>query len=184
MFRKIWNWFRKEESIPVGGVMYRPKDRMIFGYYDGEKEVLADPMILYKRIMDIGTELSVEMKVMRSKSKGARAAHDSAVAKLRKVFDVKSLEDGGLTEVECLELFDVFINYCDLVKKNSSPTPTSATETSASTRSTSEEIPPTSNISDSGSTKEESSTAMPTQPTSEPVLPSVPSMPDSVSGKV
>ena len=139
--------------------IYRPKERLIYQYWDGSKMVCADPMVLYKRMMAVGPELSIHIKVSQSTSKDAGKAHEALVVKTREIFSVKTLDENGLTEVEAIELLDHFLTYCEHVKKNSSAFLTSSTSSAPS--ESSGESPSTGNSSASGSTAEGPSTAEP-----------------------
>lgn len=156
MFGRLFKRSRKDEVE-----VYRPKERMIYAYFDGEKEVKADPLALFKKVAAVGPELSVSLKVSRSLSKDAAKASDEADASIRQLFGVKPFGEGGLTEVECLQLLDHFMAYCDDLKKKGSPSPTSSTPTGASP-STSDGAPTTQTSSPSGSTNGAPSTGAPT----------------------
>lgn len=136
---------------------FNPDERMIFTYFNGEKIIQADPMILYKRVMEVGPVLSIDIKVAFSPSKDAETARVSAIEKIRNIFNLKPLSQGievesTLSDSECGELLEVFLNFCDAVKKNSKVTPNSVTEVLPSIELSSIENPTTQNTLDSGST--------------------------------
>lgn len=168
MFSRFWSWlvsfFRKTPAlIQESYDVYLPQDREIYSYFDGEKVVRVDPMPIYKKIMAIGPELSVDIKVARSPMKDAQKAHGAAVRKIREVFSIKEFDKGGLTEQESMDLLDHFLDYADSIKKNSSTSVISPPETSLPTSvplpdlSGVGSVPnqPTTNTSDSGSTVSE-----------------------------
>lgn len=169
--------------------LYKPHERLIYSYWDGSKTVHADPMILWRKVMAIGPELSVDIKVANSPMKDAANAHQKMLQKIRDLFGVKPFEEGGLTETESIALFDHFMVYCNVQKKTGREPPTSPGETSPSTPSppppsgggSSSASPPTGSSSGSGSTGTESSTSGPTASTTEPPTPSAPSPPDSTT---
>lgn len=134
--------------------IYQPAERLIFEFFDGSKVVKADPMRIYKRIMACGTELSTDQKLAVSPSKDAVKGHENMLKKIREIFDIKPLEEGGLTEFETAELLDSFLLYAHMIKKNSSPTTTIQEEASQPTPPPTKEAenPTTSNDSASGST--------------------------------
>lgn len=154
MFRWFKSWFSRS-AMPYD--VYRPKERMIYSFWNGEKIVTADPLVLYKRVMDCGPELAIDMKVSKSASKDATKAHGKAIDKIRNIFKIKEIEQGGLTELEGMDLLDHFLTYCDVVKKNSSILPMQSTST-VDSPTTSQENPPTSNSSVSGSIANDPST--------------------------
>ena len=174
MFHWLLSKFRSNERYDT----YHPGERLIYRYWDGGKFITADPLVVYKRMMTKGPELSVDIKVARSASKDAAKANDRMIEKIREIFAVKPLDQGGLAEVETVELMDHFLVYCQQVKKNSRPSATSSTPTVDSTFS-SNGSPTTSNSSASGSIVGESDSAVPTPspPESEPLLASP--IPDS-----
>lgn len=160
---RFFHWLRSllhRSSVEYLDV-YQPKERLIYRYFDGQKTVVADPLLLYRKVMGIGPELSVDLKVSQSSSKDAQKAHENAQMKIREVFGVLPLADGGLSELETMDLLDHFLAYCDRIKKNSSPSPTSPVETSAPSERSCEEDPRTSNSLDSGSTDAGSSISTP-----------------------
>lgn len=170
--KRMWQWIRSFFVSPEEPYdQFRPKDRMIYTYWSGSQTVRADPLALYKKMMDVGPSLAIDMKVANSASKDAGKAHDELVEKIRSIFSVAPLDKGGLTELETVELLDHFLTYVGMVKKNSSSYPTSPTGTSEPSASTSAEGPPTTSSADCGSTASGPSTAEPTpslQPSASP----------------
>ncbi len=173
------NWlfspFKKKDPDQPYDV-YRPAERGLYSYWDGEKLVQADPIVVYKRMMAVAPELNTSIKVANSLSKDAVKAHGEMIDKIRTVFLIKPFEEGGLTELQTVMLFDHFLTFVGRVKKNSSPSVMSAAGTSADfpPPSSGAESPPTSNSSASGSTGPESSTDVPRSSPSGP-----PPAPDS-----
>jgi hypothetical protein len=143
--------------------VYQPEERLIFHYYSGEYKgiVKADPMVLYKRFMSVRGDLQGDITVAFSPSKGAQAAHDGMIAKIRTLFDLVPYDQGGLTEGEAYELLQYFWSWCDRVKKNSKSSPTSPDATPDSSAPPTGEGPPTTSTSDFGSTSAENTTAAP-----------------------
>ena len=123
LFRVLFGGlFSKRDDYSV----YSPKERIIYEYFDGEKTIKADPIVLYKRVMEKRADILIDTKVANSASKDASKAHNNLMDNLRWVFSVKKIEDSGLTDPEVGNLFDHFMIYCDRVKKNSSPSPISS----------------------------------------------------------
>lgn len=148
--------FNNKRKIDI----YYPKERLIYSYFNGEQTIKEDPMILWKKLMDHGPSLSIDIKVSKSPSKDAVKAHTNLVKTIREVFNVKSLCDNGLTEVETTDLLDHFMEYCDQLKKNSSQLQTQSTPLVGS-NNTSKEDPPTQASLDFGSTENEFNTDVP-----------------------
>ncbi len=174
MFFRIWYWWNKDRSD-----LYHPGERKTFTFWKGEKEKWAteDPMVLYGRLADIGPELDADWKLARSISKNADIGYKSVVASAREIFQVKSLSEGGLTELEVFELFGKFVAYFGGVKKNTQATATPTPETSPTTESVSATDPPTKPSSASGSPDNGPSTASPAPSPSVPESPSATSVP-------
>lgn len=172
--KRIFSWFRSFFQRAETFDIYKPQERLIYRYFNGKDEVPADPLLLWKKVMAVGPELSIDIKVSTSPSKGAAAAHTELLSKVRGIFNLKTLDDGGLSELETVELFNHFLIYCERLKKNTSRFATSSSNSVDSVISSMED-PPTRNSSDSGSTASVPSTDVPTQPPSEPPPPLEPS---------
>ncbi len=117
MWRFLVNLFKKTDQSPELEV-YPPKDRLIFQYWDGQKTIIADPLVLYRKIGEKGPEIDTEIKLAQSPSKSAVQGHIGAVTKIREIFGVKPVEEGGLTEIESINLLESFVSWCHDVKKN------------------------------------------------------------------
>ncbi len=172
ILRKIFRWFGSFFHSGERYDVYKVHERMVYVYFDGQKEVHADPMVLYKKMMSLGPELSADMKGATSASKRAGEFHNGMIAKIRKIFDVLPLAEGGLSELETVELLDHFIVYCEWVKKNSRVSQTASVPSEASQTISEIGVPPISPSSDSGSIASDPSTDKPPLSTSEPEPPS------------
>ena len=128
MLAWLKSWFRSQDPFDA----YQPGERLIYKYFDGTKMVRADPLVLYKWYAFHGPELLVDLKVSGSPSKDANSAHTSAVAKIREMFEVKTLKEGGLSDFEVMDLLDHFLYYCDHIKKKSNRLRTPSTPSAAS----------------------------------------------------
>lgn len=162
MFGWLTKHFKKDDQVNYD--LYAPKERQIYRYWNGQSVILADPMLIWKRLTAVGPELSVHLKVAMSPMPDADKEHEHAARKIRGIFDLKPLAEGGLTEAEALELLDHFLAYCEQVKKNSksvmTPSPSPAIW-QGSTFPATPPSPPTSSTSDSGSTANGRNTASP-----------------------
>lgn len=159
--------------------LYRPSERALYGYFNGEKTIWQDPLVLYKNLMTEGPELSVNIKVANSSMKGNIEASNEAAKQIRNIFGIKPFTEGGLTETELSNLLVHFLNYCEGVKKNSTSIVTFA-PVSENTSSSLEENQPTQNTSPSSSTEDATSTDKPMPSPSESVSPLEPSNPDLI----
>ncbi len=151
MWNWIKSWFVQSSTEPFD--IYHPKERTIFHYWNGEKVIDADPLPLYKKMMEVGPELKVDLQVSNSQLKDAPIAHDKAIGKIRKIFTLKSFDEGGLTEVETIALLEHFLIFCEYKKKGGNQPPTSQTETSPPTPPSSDGSQAMENTSPSGSTE-------------------------------
>lgn len=158
MFGWLKNLFKKKQDP------YTSSEREIFTFWNGVKWVRGDPMVLYKRMMDVGPSLSINMKVADSPSNAAGKAHDDMMMQIRGIFGLKPLDgvdsNGTLTDSRAQDLLSDFMEFCDTVKKNSRKSPTTS-KPSEESKLTSGAAPPISNTSDSGSTADVPSTASP-----------------------
>lgn len=176
----MFGWFKRKQNHDDPSV-YSTTERAIYRYTDGSKMVTADPLVLVRKLMEIQPELAVDIKVAHSPSKDNLKAHVEMIAKLRNLFGVKPIEDGGLTESQLLDLFNHFLEYIDAVKKNSPNSATPPAATSATSEISSVESPPTPSFSECGSAATEHPTGGPGKFPSEPPSPSVWSGQESIT---
>lgn len=160
----MFGWFKKKKDI------YSPEERQIFKFFNGSRIVYADPIPLWKRVADVGPILSIDIKVANSMSKDAGTAKELAASKVRKIFNLKELEngieiptEGTLTDDECFGVLNEFLEWSNRLKKNSKTTVISAEETLPSLDSSSVDSPPTKNTQASGSTVTDPKPGTPTK---------------------
>lgn len=172
----MWTWLKSffvRDRLDI----YSPKERLIYKFFNGERMVTIDPIVLNQRVMDAWPDMSIPMKIAMSSSKAAKQGRIDAVNKIREVFMLKPLTNGievvnTLTDVEAINLLTAFLTYCGNVKKNSPTLPTMSKPTE-DFKPTSGNAPPTSSTSDSGSTENECLTEKPVPSNTESVSPSV-----------
>jgi hypothetical protein len=162
----MFGWFSRSNDEDV----YCPKERLIYKFWNGQKVVKADPLKFYARFLDVRPTLAIDISVSQSTSKDAVKAHKNVVEKICTIFGVNQLQDGGLTEIELIELLDHFLKYCDRLKKNSKASQTPAMEMSPTSGSLSEPDQPIISGSVSGSTEQDLGTDAPAKQPSEPQL--------------
>lgn len=117
------NWFKRWQNN---------RSRAIFRYWDGSNEASADPLAVW-RAFRADPEFDAERDIPALQLDDDKSLAVT-IAAVRRAFGLKALEQGGLTEGECIALLYQFIAYVGHVKKNTSQTPTSppATEPTSS----------------------------------------------------
>lgn len=106
--------------------MFKPTERLIYRYHDGERDRRGDPLELLRRLTGReGLSLEVDAKLATGATPEAPKALGRLVDAVRDVFGVKSLDQGGMTEAECLGLLFHFMQYIAEVQRDFSPLPTS-----------------------------------------------------------
>jgi hypothetical protein len=129
---------------------YTQGDRDIFPYWDGQRQRNGDPLAIDRLLLtDPAFDAKLDPQISRVPTLDGLKAAGRIVDATRKAFGIKPLEEGGLTDAECLGLFcDFNLFVRDLEERSrplaSSPRPTasasgptaSATPTSAASGST------------------------------------------------
>jgi hypothetical protein len=158
MFGWLTNWLRRDG-------IYRPAERRIFRYWNGERWVDGDPMVIHRRIMDVVGDFTAYCIAASSPMKDAESATCRACEMIRVFFDLKPLigndAAGTLTNEDCVDLFVTYRAWQARLKKNLRNTPIPARAISASTASSPAAAPVTPSSSASGSTAAASATAKP-----------------------
>lgn len=114
-------WQRLWRRLPLG------EDRFIFRYWDGRRQRRADPLEVFRGFFshpnfDLETDPDLVFAEDLRISLEASARLTTAV---RDILQVPPFAEGGLTEAECLRLWQDFFAYTHAVKKNGSGPPTS-----------------------------------------------------------
>lgn len=114
--------------------------RDIFQFWDGQHDRAVDPFEILRGI-EHDPEFSPEKE-----AQFIAAGHDDSIEKavrcVRRVFNVKHFNDGGLLEAECLELLEAFYDFLAALKKNTSPSPISSEPTGTESLPASTDPPP------------------------------------------
>lgn len=150
--------------------LYKPTERRIYNFFNGKGTVRADPVHLWKRMMEKGPEIDINRRVATSKSKDAVKAHGELINNIHWLFSTEPLSAGGLTDEEAVQLLDHFLNYCEESKKNSKLSATSSPNWEDSEASSAGDQP-TTNSSASGPTDNGSPTVPPPLSPKESVSP-------------
>lgn len=107
---------------------YRASTRDIFQYHDGVRRRYGDPLVLYRGLAShAAINLAEDMARLLDGGDAGVEAHQRIVSAVRDVFGVPAYGDRqpGLTERETIDLFWEFADFIEVLKKNSSPLPTS-----------------------------------------------------------
>ncbi len=146
--------------------LYQPQERLIFKYFNGKEVVSADPMVLFKRYAAVQGDFNHQIRAIAagwkpSTGDDSLALHTKVTDTMRQILDLPPFADGGLSDAEVGNCFAQFIQYSQVVKKNSSLFPTPPKDLSTYTKLFSADSPPTKDSSASGRTETEVSTASP-----------------------
>ncbi len=165
----LLSWFHRGSAD-----LYHADERLIFKFFNGVKWVHGDPLVLYRRLMDVAPVLSVDIKVAQSESNAAAIAHANVLKMTREIFGVEPPSGpidcrGTLSETQLQILLDEFLMYTDDVKKNSRPNMICAEVPLPTGKSSPAGSQPTPSSSDSGSTVAEASISSPMPSPSEQV---------------
>ena len=145
MFKSLLKWIlvKLENPAPSTVVTEEPKkdslddlaifhvdDMQIYVYHNGSEVIKADPMTLFKRVSERMSEIQADiqlicMPAMKGWENKIDEAYQHALKCIREVYNVKPLEEGGLTEQKTFELHNHFLRFVFDVKKNSSQSQTS-----------------------------------------------------------
>lgn len=91
-----------------------------YKYSNGWTFVRINPLLVFKKLLEVGDELAVDVKVISSQAKEdwKQKSESNIANQVRIAFSVQPLEEGGLTNVECGTLLAHFVEWCgDLMKR-------------------------------------------------------------------
>jgi hypothetical protein len=145
MFGWLFGWLMPRRNLSG----YTQGQRDIFPYWDGRRERRGDPLAVDRALQtDPAFDFKLDPQISQVPTLDGVKATGRVVAATRRAFGIKPLEEGGLTDVECLGLFcdfNVYIRHLEDQARPlaSSPGPTasaagtdSATPNSAASGST------------------------------------------------
>ena len=93
------------------------RNRYVFKFWNGHRTVYADPMVLWRTLQQNEDFREDDFKLMK-----VDALREKIIGKVagvtRSVFGVGTVEERGLTELECLDLLKAFILYSGFQKKS------------------------------------------------------------------
>lgn len=111
MFAKIADWFFRRVLN---------QHRLLFRYWDGRRFVSADPFVLLRKLVNTNKfDPDADLKKLKYPDPKIVTEKIGFVAEgVREIFELRSFEAGGLTELECVQLLMTFSEYLETVKKN------------------------------------------------------------------
>jgi hypothetical protein len=129
MFRWLRRLFGRRDALG-----YADGEREIFEYWDGTRTRKGDPLAIHRALVCMPTEefnIDVDPKVSRVPTPEGLLATGRMAEAVRKAFGIKQVDEGGLTDGECIRLF---IEFGALIREledagrplASSPRPTAA----------------------------------------------------------
>jgi hypothetical protein len=93
------------------------RNRFIFVYWNGQKIVKGDPMVFWRSLQQHEDYREDDFKLIQ-----VEGLRNQIFGKLsgvvRDVFGIKTAEEGGLTELECLDILRSYIEYSGFQKKS------------------------------------------------------------------
>jgi hypothetical protein len=99
------------------------RSRFVFRFWNGHRIATGDPMVIWRALQQHEDFREEDFKLMK-----VDALRDKTIGKVAKVvqevFSLPALEDGGLTELECLDLLKAFMTYSGFQKKSGDLTQT------------------------------------------------------------
>lgn len=126
MLGTIRNWFFRR-------ILNR--HRLLFRYWDGSRFVSEDPFLLFRRLLNTQAfDPDTDLKLLEIKTDPKLVVRkmEHIAEGVREIFGIKDLGDGGLTELECIQLLLQFSGWMDNVKKNGVTSPISPTSSPVS----------------------------------------------------
>lgn len=107
---------------------YTGRERLIYRYWDGDKNVAADPLVILRTLTTIeGFALETDLKLAETDSAFAPAAFARVVGAARKAFQAKEFSElnggkqQGLTDSECVQLLVHFAQFIGQLKEAALP---------------------------------------------------------------
>lgn len=93
---------------------------MLFRFWNGTKFVSADPFVLLRKLINTDKcDIDEDLKKLKIPDPKIVTNTISHIAEgVREIFEVPAFEDGGLTELECVQLVMEFMGFTERVKKN------------------------------------------------------------------
>ena len=100
------------------------RHRLLFRFWDGRRIRRVDPVVVMRELMNsehFSLEDDLKLLEVPDTRLVLRKTGEISLG-VREAFDLLDLEDGGLTERECVGLCRLFLQYLGHVKKNGGST--------------------------------------------------------------
>lgn len=122
MLTRFWLWLLQRLG-------FNPHN--LFVYFDGRRWRTADPLVVTRDFMTLpGFDWDEIVSQLRVANAIEQLHHVGNISRaVRKVLSIPEHADGGLTEIQCFDLFGTFRNLMGDVKKNGNLFPMSQTDT-------------------------------------------------------
>lgn len=101
--------------------MFTKKERSIYKYYNGEKMIGCDPMLVQMRLAKY-TDWQNDIQLLKMANQESLGAYDRLTSAAREAFNVKAFKEvedvqTGLLDQEVMELMVDFVNFVAETKK-------------------------------------------------------------------
>jgi hypothetical protein len=96
------------------------KHRLLFRYWDGSRYVSADPFVIFRALVNTEKfDPETDIKALQIPDPKIISKKISYIAEgVREIFNLKPFDQGGLAELECVNLLTQFSEFMNAVKKN------------------------------------------------------------------
>lgn len=101
---------------------WRERGRKIFHFHDGKRSRSVDPIKTWTMLqLDPAFEMDRHVKELRSEdNRTAAEASRVTTSAVRRAFGIAEFEAGGLTDQECIGVFDAYTSWLEAQKKSTS----------------------------------------------------------------
>lgn len=116
MLARFWLWVLSFLGLDPRG---------IFVFYDGRRWRRVDPFVIYRAIYEVdGFDPDTSLAKLNQGETRQKLKQIAIVADaVRRVFQVNTLNGGGLTDLECADLLSDFFEFADDLKKSTEQQP-------------------------------------------------------------
>lgn len=124
----MFGWFRRD---PTG---YTQAEREIFRFWDGGRKRKGDPLAIHRALLtDAEFDAKLDPGISAVPTIAGLKATGRVAGAVRRAFKIPELEQGGLTDGECLQLFCEFGAYIRALTEDGRPLASSPGPTASAT---------------------------------------------------